>query len=109
MVFLHGLHSGISAEMARTMAFSVFVVGDIGLIVLNCPRVLRFKDTPFFLILLIAALALACAIYLPALRSVFGFAPLEPLHWAVIIAVSALAITLNFLFRVVLVKRRQSV
>ncbi|HSB98247.1 MAG TPA: cation-translocating P-type ATPase [Spongiibacteraceae bacterium] len=93
-------HFKIDEATARTMTFSVIVLSNIGLIVANrtrhrnALRALAIPNRAFWWISGGALSGLVLTIYLPALSSLFRFAPLNALQFAsaAVAALSGLAV-----------------
>lgn len=78
------LQTGMSDELARTYAFTTIVFGNIGLILTNLARhqsfiaVLRTPNPALWWIVSGTLVALALAIYVPQMQSIFRFAGMPP-------------------------------
>jgi Ca2+-transporting ATPase len=88
------------SEQARSFAFSVLVMADVGLIFANRSRTrtiletLRMPNRIVWTVTLTALTALALALYLPVLASVFHFGTLAPAQFALACTLGASVILL---------------
>lgn len=94
-VFALSLRAGRSDGDARTMAFSVLVLANLGLILVDRSRAeslrsaFRRRNPAFWWIAGAALVLLTLVLGLPALRSIFGFGPLSLGDGAVVAAAAA--------------------
>ena len=79
-LYAYWQHSGVAPAVARAMAFSALIGGNLGLILANrslsatVVTTLRVKNVPLYWVASAALAALALTIYWPPLQHVFGFA-----------------------------------
>jgi Ca2+-transporting ATPase len=105
--FALALRQGLDSEQARALAFSVMVLGNIGLIFINrslSPNLLKSITLPnptLWWVVISALLILGAGLFLPSLSALFYFGNPAPLH----IAISAGAASL-FIAVIALVKSR---
>jgi Ca2+-transporting ATPase len=84
LVFLWALYSGLGEDRARTMAFTTIVLANLALILTNRSwthtifETFRSRNTAFWWILFGALTALSLVLYVPQLRELFQFSPLQP-------------------------------
>jgi Ca2+-transporting ATPase len=98
VVYVAALRSGRPEEVARTVAFSTFLLSNLALIFTNrsWSRVIaasHLADATLWSVVGGALVFLALVVYVPALATLFRFAPLRPLDVAVCLGASALGIT----------------
>jgi Ca2+-transporting ATPase len=73
-----------TAEAARSMAFVTIVLGNLGLILANrsqmhtIAQMMRVPNTALWWVLGATLAAMVIAVYVPAVRELFRFAPLDP-------------------------------
>lgn len=81
--FLLGIGDAHGEEVSRAMAFVTLVLGNLGLVLthrsisMSVFRTLLLPNRALFAVVTVTGLALGLALGLPALRSLFGFAPLS--------------------------------
>lgn len=88
VVFLVGVREAHGAELSRTMTFVTLVLGNLGLIFTNrstrpgLSRSFLHPNRSLLLVIALVAMALTIILWLPQLRTLFGFAPLSAVHLA---------------------------
>lgn len=105
-IYYIALQQQMTADQARTMAFSAMVIGNIGLIFINRSlsanilHALRLPNPVLWWVVVAAVTVLSLALFVPGLASLFYFAgvPLQQLGLSLLAAL--LCITLMAAFRV---------
>lgn len=95
-LYVAGHRAGLSDENNRTLVFCAFVFSNLGLIAINRTHVFNFKNRPFNIIASLAIVGLLIVIYVPVLRPLFGFYPINFLEWLIALAIAALGSLVNF-------------
>ncbi len=99
------LADGMPEREARAMVFAAIVIANTGLILANRSRQgklaenLRRRNPALWWVIAGALLGLGLALYLPSLREIFRFAPLNAMQLLVSAAVASVSFTVLALYR----------
>lgn len=109
----YAVQSGVPDSKARTLAFTMVVLANIGLILLNRSRTdslrttLRRSNPVLWWIIGLALAALAAAVYIRPVSQLFRFEPLSVLELAMCVGAAAMSLAWYEVYK--LVKRVESV
>jgi Ca2+-transporting ATPase len=98
-VYWANLHVGAGADYSRAVAFSALIAGNVALMLSSRSstrtflELLRTPNVPLGWIILATTVSLLFVLYLPALRSLFQFAVVHPIHLGLAVLAGAASLT----------------
>lgn len=97
-VYLYELSIGTEALLAKTIAFTVFVMFQL-FNVFNCRSESKKKNKTLIISVIISFILQLLAIYLPLLQSIFHTTSIPPNSWIIIVVVSAMILVAERIVR----------
>ncbi len=110
-VYISSLYRGLTAKDARTISFTLLVLANLILILINRSRTqslwvtLKSKNPAFWWVSGGALVALGCILYIPVLRNLFQFSFLHPID--LLVCLGAGMIILGWLKGITLFQNRR--